>query len=927
MMQTNDVTICPRGVRMTAPDTLDFARIEADVQWLMACFREVLAESGEAELAALLPWGPPPPAHAGPLPERAPQAIAIAFQLLNLAEENAVAQARRSAEAVIGPAAERGLWGQILTDLRAGGLADAAIAAALPRIHVEPVLTAHPTEAKRATVLEQYRELYLLLVKRENQMWTPLERAAIRDEVKVALERLWRTGDIFLEKPDVASELRNVIHYLRRVFPDALAQLDLRLRQVWAATGGDVAPLERPEALPRLTFSTWVGGDRDGHPLVTAEVTRGALAELRRNAIALLRGQLTALAARLSLSAYIQSPPVALLARRDALVRQLGAPGRRAVERNPEEPWRQMVNLMLARLPGDEREPGAPPLYARAAELDADLRLLDDALGAVGAERIAAADVRPLRRLVQSFGFHLASLDIRQNSAFHDRAVAQLLVAAGIDGADYPSWDEPRRLELLEAELRSPRPFTRPDLPLGDEAGAVLGCYRVLAGEVRAHGTDALGALIVSMTRSRSDLLAVYLFAREVGLLAETPAGPACPLAVVPLFETIEDLDASPAILRDYLAHPMVRRSLELQRERRGGDELVQQVMVGYSDSNKDGGIVASLWGLHRAERALAEVGDAAGVRVRFFHGRGGTISRGAGPTGRFIRALHPASLRGDLRMTEQGETIAQKYANRIGAVYQLELLLAGVTGATLGVSGASDRHPLEPALDALAESSRRAYRELVELEGFVPFFREATPIDVIEASRIGSRPARRTGARSIADLRAIPWVFSWSQARYYLSGWYGMGTALEQLRAGDPAAFEALLSQARSWAPLHYLVSNVATSVATADPAIMQAYAELVRDEAVREQVLGAILDEYARTCQMIELIYGGSLAQQRPRIHRLLQLRQDGLRRLHAQQLGLLAAWRAARDEGDAAKAEPLLRDLLLTVNAIAAGLRTTG
>jgi phosphoenolpyruvate carboxylase len=911
---------------MTDPETSDaFAKVERDIAWLIGCFREVLSECGEAELSTLLTWGHPAPPPAGPLPTRAAQAFAIAFQLINLCEENAIAQQRRIVETTEGPAAERGLWGSMLANLRAEGLTDAQIAAGLSRVRVEPVLTAHPTEAKRATVLEHYRELYLLLVKAENQIWTPLEVQAIREDVKAVLERLWRTGDIFLERPDVASELRNVLHYLRRVFPAALVQLDLRLRQIWAASGGDLALLADPEALPRLSFSTWVGGDRDGHPFVTAEVTAMALAELRSNALGLLRDRLTYLAARLSLSAHSQPTPAALAARLSELVAELEASGREALARNPDEPWRQFVNLLLASLPVAGE---ATPSSYTAADLAADLRLLDAALVEVGAIRLADAELRPLRRLLQFCGFHLATLDIRQNSAFHDRAMAQLLSAAGLEGADYPAWDEPRRRVLLDAELRSPRPFTRPELPLGEEAGAVVSCYQVLAEEVRAHGTHGLGALIVSMTRGCADLLVVYLFAREVGLLVETPDGPACPLPVVPLFETIEDLEASPHILAEYLAQPMVRRSLALQAARRGDDELVQQVMVGYSDSNKDGGIVASLWGLHHAQRALAQVGAAAGVRLRFFHGRGGTISRGGGPTRRFIRALPPPALRGDLRMTEQGETIAQKYANRINAVYQLELLLAGVAGASLAPGNDAPLPPhLEAAMERLAVSSRQAYRTLVERESFVPFFRGATPIDAIEASRIGSRPARRTGARTISDLRAIPWVFSWSQARYFLSGWYGLGTALEDLQTADPAAFTAIQSAARSWAPLHYLVSNAATSVATADPELMSCYAELVADETVRTPVLEAILSEYTRTVRMLELLYGGPLATTRPRIHRVLSLRQEGLRRLHTQQIALLRDWRAARDQGELARAEPLLRDLLLTVNAIASGLRTTG
>ena len=823
----------------------------------------------------------------------------------------------------MGLAYERGSWGQILKQLHTQGLTDAAIAAVFPQIRVEPVLTAHPTEAKRATVLEHYRTLYLLLVRRENQVWTQLERQAIRDDVKAIVERLWRTGDIFLEKPDVASELRNVIYYLRRVFPEVLEQLDLRLRQVWAGMANDPALLKDAAALPCLSFSTWVGGDRDGHPLVTAEVTQAALTELRRNALDLIRSLLLQLAQRLSLSDQIQAPPPELLNYLDVTARALGSDGERALARNPNEPWRQLVNLMLARLPGSASTDMLPHIYQRADELSADLKRLYASLESIGATRLADADVS-VQRAVQTFGFHLASLDIRQNSAFHDRAVGQLLAAAGFEDTDFANWDSARRLAFLEQELASPRPFTRPDMTLGPEATAVLSCYRVLLTHIREHGAAGLGSLIVSMTRSAADLLAVYLLAREVGLLYETPDGPTCLLPVVPLFETIEDLKRSPAILEAFLKHPITLRSLQAQ----GRNLPVQQVMVGYSDSNKDGGILASLWGLYRAEGRLAATGAAQGVRIRFFHGRGGTVSRGAGPAGRFIRALPAQALAGDLRMTEQGETIAQKYANRVSAVYNLELLLAGVTGATLATRTALPEHrALEEALDRLAELSRTAYTALIGTEGFLAFFSQATPIDVIEQSRIGSRPARRTGRRTLADLRAIPWVFSWSQARFYLSGWYGVGSALEQLQHERPDAFRSVGEQHIRWAPLHYMLSNAATSVMTADPEMMDLYAALVEDTTVRLRVLALIRAEYERTHRMLALLYGGALATQRPRPARLLAKRQEGLRLLHQRQVALLQEWRTLLSAGRQSDADRLLTSLLLTVNAIAAGLRTTG
>lgn len=905
-------------------------KIHADLDFLLDCFYEVLQELGEDALAARLPWrgelSLPSPGQAS---DRTAQAYSIAFQLLTMVEENASVQMRRALERADQLGEVRGLWQQNLQRLQALGLRDADIAASLPKIQVESVLTAHPTEAKRATVLEHHHRLYQLLVRRENPVWTLSERAEIRAECKLELERLWRTGEIYLEKPDVAAERRNIIYYLYKIFPLVIPELDRRLRTAWRGAGFEPALLASPFDLPRVAFGDWVGGDRDGHPLVTAAVTQETLADLRRHALLLLHEQLTALAVRISLSEYLQPTPPALLQSIAATAELLGARGQQARQRNPEEPWRQAVNLMVARLPDTATEDAAQDAphhqaYRSADELLADLVMLRTNLCAIDAVRIAEMDVDPVIRLVQTFGFHLAALDIRQNSRFHDLAIGQLLAASGAVDCDFAQWDEAQRLEFLDRELRSPRPFLRPDIHAGAEADAVLSCHRVVVDHLRRHGPAGLGALIVSMTRSLSDLLAVYLLAREVGLAIPSAGGLVCQAPVVPLFETIDDLHHAPQILDAFLAHPLTQRSLAAQQAVRGLDQPVQQVMIGYSDSNKDGGIFASLWNLYRAQEALAAVGQRHGVRIRFFHGRGGTISRGAGPTHRFINALPHTALNGDLRVTEQGETIAQKYANRLNAAYNLELMVAGVTGATLRHwHSAKVAHPLEPVMDRLAESSRIAYTALLQSVGFVPFFRQATPIDAIEASRIGSRPARRTGQPTLADLRAIPWVFSWGQARFYLSGWYGVGAALTALQQEDPAAFAEVQAAHTSWSPLHYILGNAATSIATADLATMHAYAALVQEVDLRDRIMALIEREYRRTQQMLELVYGGPLAETRPNVHQLLKLRQPALQVLHQQQIALLRQWRHATEAARPA----LLPQLLLTINAIASGLRTTG
>ena len=934
----------------------DFQKTERDLGFLMAAFHEVLTELGEADLANRLPWrslwmaatdarthsndsdggrvddeldtatdAPRPGAAA----ERYVQAYSIAFQLLHQAEENAIAQRRRTLEADGALDTESGSWDHNFARLAAAGWSADAIAEALPGVHVEPVLTAHPTEAKRASVFHHHRQLYRLLVERENQMWTPAEQARIRDEVKACLERLWRTGEIYLEKPSITTEVQNVLHYLRDVFPDVLPWAERRMRTAWETAGFDPMLLEDPARRPKLTFGNWVGGDRDGHPLVTAEVTDDTLKVLRAGALGLLRERLTALAAGLSLSERWQVAPDAVRRRIADLETALGAKGREAVARNPHEPWRQYVNLMITALPSEDDSP-RPGQYSRATELNADLDGLRSALEAVGARRLGNIDVAAVQMLVRAFGFHLAALDIRQNSNFHDRALAQLLTAAGINADDFADWDEGRRVALLADELRSPRPFLRPGVEAGAEASAVLACYRVLAGHLERFGSNGLGALIVSMTRGVSDLLAVYVLAREAGLLIYQPDGPACQLPVVPLFETIDDLTRSPDIMDTFLRHPVTQASLAWQQSERATDTPVQQVMVGYSDSNKDGGLLASQWGLYRAQSALTETGHRNGVRVRFFHGRGGTISRGAGPTHRFINGLPAQALAGDLRLTEQGETISQKYANRVTAAHNLELLLAGTVGATLGRRGApSEPTSLEGVMDDLATASREAYQTLLQSEGFLTFFSQATPIDAVEASRIGSRPARRTGRRTLADLRAIPWVFSWSQSRFYLSGWYGLGTALAGLRERSPDTFDALAiaKLEHRWPPVHYMLSNAATAVATADPEIMALYADLVEDGAVRDRLMEMILREYHRTHEMLAAVYGGPLAQTRPQIQHALDFRIHALAPLHRQQVMLLRDWRARRTQDGDTGAEAMMPQLLLTVNAIAAGLGATG
>ncbi len=914
---------------------IDYEKANVDFQFLLECFREVLHDFGEIQLAERIPWKEEKkPLNSLPNAGRAVQAYSIVFQLMNMAEENSAAQLRRNLETREGTDSLSGLWGDALKHLRELGIDESRIAEELSQISVEPVLTAHPTEAKRRTVLEKHRELYLLLVKLENQMWTPAEREDIRKELKVVMERLWRTGEIFFEKPTVDAERQNVIHYLYNIFPSVLPMLDKRLIQAWKNAGYDTKVLDDPRSYPQLCFGSWVGGDRDGHPFVTPEVTRQTLIEMRGYALKLVHQHLHELAAKLSLSERFQSPTPAMTQRIEELKTQTGEKGEHAISRNPKEPWRQFLNLMITALPPEPglhesyEETQLRGTYRNSGELLSDLNLLRESLHLIGAGDIAKNDVSPVYRIVKTFGFYLGKLDIRQNSRFHDLALSQLMIAAGLDGGDYPDWDEEKRIEFLSRELLSPRPFTHPDMAVGPEAETLLRCYRTLADHMKRYGPNGIGSLIVSMTRNVSDLLVIYLFAREAGLMTTHEGSDACMIPVVPLFETIDDLKNSPSILRGFLENPLTIRSLACQQQKQGRKKPAQQVMVGYSDSNKDGGIVASLWNLYRAEQKLLETGNALGTDILFFHGRGGSISRGAGPTHRFIRAQPHSSLEAGLRVTEQGETIAQKYANRISATYNLELFMAGVAEARLAHrENRKNTLPVEQITDFLAEESNNAYRQLIGSKGLLDFFHQATPIDIIESSSIGSRPSRRSGKQNLDDLRAIPWVFSWNQARFAISGWYGFGTALERLRETQPDAFDIVRQSDFSWAPLRYIASNVATIFATVDPVIMQEYAMLVDHQETRQRIHGLIITEYNRTKKLLDIFYGGSLKEKFFNVFRFIDMRREGLNELHRLQIDLLKRWRDHKTSGRAEDAEAMLPELLLTVNAIASGLRSTG
>ncbi len=883
------------------------SKVKSDLQFLFHALREVLESCGESHLCELIPFE-----HSEDgtrvlpkvLPSKTAELFSLCFQLLNMVEENAAAQYRREIEEKKGLSDIPGLWGQTIAKCLGYGLTFSDIADTLPQILCESVLTAHPTEAKRASVLAMHRQLYLLLVKRENGMWTKYEQHQIREDIKLILERLWRTGEIYLQKPDIASERKNIEYYLVNVFPEAVSLVDERLKQAWQELGGDLNSLRDPDKLPNLSFGNWVGGDRDGHPFVTPEVTRETLEGFSKFGRSLHIEKIQSLAFALSLSERLQSPPAKLNSQLETWNKSHPNIMGEIVSKNLGEPWRQYCFFLKHLL-----ETGLD-LYSYQNHLIS----LKESLLELGATRLAERLIFPIQRLLILFGFHLAKTDIRQNSAYHSNVIEQILKASGESDWNYKSWTEDKKIQFLTNELKSPRPFLLPDTPLPDESTSLLKTYRIIGDHCKSFGSEGIGSFIVSMTKEVSDLLLVYIFLREAGLLRHNQDGSLSSLfPVVPLFETIDDLQRAPKIFESYLSHQIVKASLK--------DNTIQ-VMLGYSDSNKDGGIFASQWSLYEAESALTEIANKIPVKIRFFHGRGGTISRGGGKTHKFLDALPHGSLTGNIRMTVQGETIAQQFANKINAAYNLELFLATTTKVTLRHKHMPKKqHPAFPIVKALAQETSVVYNRLLKSEGFLEFFSQATPIDAIERSRIGSRPARRTGKRTFEDLRAIPWVFSWNQSRFYLPNWFGVGSALQQLKEKYADQFDTLKSEIKEWHFLNYIIRNIETGFYSANPSIFSEYANLVEDQELKTSILSKIKNEYDITKTMLDELREIPIEESRPGMLETLALRSQGLNNLHLMQVELLRQWRKTPEN------ESLLDQLLLSINAIASGLRTTG
>lgn len=822
--------------------------------------------------------------------------FALFSLLANIAEDRA-GQRRARAQTSAGerPDTPEGA----LRRLAKAGVGQEAARDLLDGALISPVLTAHPSEVRRKSVIDRITAIGDLLddYDRESVADAP-------DRLNSGLMRqiliLWATRLVRAQGLVVQDEIDTAVSFMQRVFlkvvPEQLAD--------WRRL------LDAPELKPFLKVGAWVGGDRDGNPNVDASTLKAAFRTQARAVLGFYLEAVHALGGELSLSGD--------LARISPELQALADASGDASPHRADEPYRRALSQIYARLAATHLEladtaPPRPagfeaPAYEGPDAFEADLRLLRDSLVQGHGAAFADDGLSRLIAAVQAFGFHLATLDLRQNADVHERVVADLLKGAGV-AEGYLDMDEDARVAVLEAELASPRPLFS---AYADYDAETLKEREILAAAAEAlarFGPQAIRTHIVSKTDAASDLLEVYLLLKEAGLF--DPADPgACPIQAAPLFETIEDLHASRPTLERLLAQP----SAGAVARARG----VQEVMIGYSDSNKDGSYLTSGWSLHQASRALLEVTEAAGVRLQLFHGRGGAVGRGGGSAFAGILAQPRGTVSGRIRITEQGEVIANKYGEPAVARLNLDALACGTLLASLeprpGLAPDDDRLTL---MDDLSERSRAAYRALVyDTPGFVDYFRAATPIAEIAELKIGSRPASRTSSTRIEDLRAIPWVFSWAQSRVMLPGWFGFGSSVQG------ANMERLAGLNRDWPFFRTLIQNMEMVMAKADMTLAERYAGLVPDRALAERVLGEIRAEWDRTHAAVLAITGEDrLLGGQSELEQLIQLRMPYVEPLNHVQVELIGRRRAGDDD-------PQVRDaILLTINGVAAGLRNSG
>ncbi|MGC4105544.1 MAG: phosphoenolpyruvate carboxylase [Thermomicrobiales bacterium] len=831
------------------------------------------------------------------------------FQLINLSEDNERIRRVRQREHRVPDEPRRGSIREAVLVLAERGITAGELQALLNDAQVRLVLTAHPTEARRRTIIDKLARIFATIRDLDERRALPWEVQRSRARLASTIEGLWTSNELQITKPTVLDEVRAVLVYFGSTFATVIPAIYRDLEEAVA----EAYPGDRITIPPFLTFGSWIGGDRDGNPFVTPDVTIEALRIMRAAAIGLLDGKITELAGRLSMSTLMVPHVVEL----DAAIATYAAMypdlAQQLAVANRGEPYRQFLILVRERLRATRD--GGEHAYARASELLEDLDLVRASLHAQNADMIIGGDLTDVIRMVQVFGFEFATLDIREHSKRHAMAVHAALAASGVE-ADYESLDEAARVAILLREIENPRPLVPLDLDvLPDAAREVIQTFRTVRWLLNYEFPDAIQTYIISGAETPSDSLEVLLLMKESKLAS--PGGADARLRIAPLFEEGATLRSSQETMTTLLGMPVYRRALEDS----GG---VQEIMIGYSDSNKDVGYLASSWELQQAQATLAASLDAQGVPFIFFHGRGGSIGRGGGPTNIAILSLPPDTVKGRIKITEQGEVISARYATTPVAHRELELAMEAILVRSTDAAAKWDpeeRARSSAAVQAMADRSAEVYRGLVYGDpDFVTFFYEATPINAISRLQLGSRPAKRTASNRIQDLRAIPWVFSWTQARIILPGWYGLGSAL--VYGEEQFGLDLLQQMEQGWIFFRATLSNAELALAKADLDIAELYVRLVADDEIRHRIWSQLKTEYELTERMIlKVTKQERLLDREPVLQRSIDRRNPYVDPLSFIQVELLKRLRVDPENDE------IVETLHLAVNGIAGGLKNTG
>jgi phosphoenolpyruvate carboxylase len=831
------------------------------------------------------------------------------FQLVNLAEDNERVRRLRARDAADPERPRDGSLRHVISALHDAGTTEDELDEVLSNAELRLVMTAHPTEARRRTTIDKLARVFAVLRELDERSHAPTSDA--RRRLLATVQELWGSDDLRAAELTVADEVRGGLIHFSSTLADTIPRIYRDLEEAVAEFYPAAAP--RPPVPPLLSFGSWIGGDRDGNPFVTPETTVSALELMREQCLRLTEAQLEQLAGRLSLSERLTGSAPALepiLASGRDRFPQLAE---RLAGLNPEEPYRRALTFMRERIRATQKR--AAGAYAEPAELLADLRRVEASLREGHGALTAGSDLRDVIRQVEVFGFHFARLDIREHALVHRRALGEVYGALRVC-EDYEGLGEDERLSLLQAQIADRRPLIPTDIDrFSEPTRDAIRTFRVLRATLEGPNRGAIQTYIISGSEGPADILEVLLLMKEASLCRA--GGEVAQLRVVPLFEAGATLEAAPDTMERLLAMPVYREALSSV-----GDE--QEIMIGYSDSNKDVGYLASAWAAYRAQVRIAEVLSRHGVSWCFFHGRGGAVGRGGGPTNGAILSLPPGTVRGRLKMTEQGEVLTAKYA--VPEIAHRELELAA--SATLATGRSRPHHESERfarLLAEMAEDSAAVYRSVVhDNPDFVAFFEAVTPVHEISRLRLGSRPAKRTKSGGIEDLRAIPWVFSWTQARIVLPAWLGLGTALHHAR--DRHGLELLQRMAVEWPFFTSVLSNAEMGCAKADLVIARRYVDLWDDAAARERIWVPLQDELQRTIEELVLIGGGErLLDTEPVLQASIDRRNPFVDPLSFVQVELLR--RLRREPDRATTSDQLGRVSLLTINGIASGLRNTG